>query len=111
LTRSPEVTYKSADVMRCQRSLGSCLDATLVLVALIALLAPVSAKAAYIQTNLVPPALAREFRGAWITTLNNITWPSKPGLAVAEQKRELLRILDVAAQVHLNALLFQVRPA
>ncbi len=67
--------------------------------------------AAYIHTNLAPPILQREFRGAWLTTLNNIDWPSKPGLPAEEQKRELVRIIDRAAQIHLNAVLFQVRPA
>ena len=98
--------------MRRQTSATHCaLRAMQAWSAMIPLLVAFSCQAAYVQTNLVPPNLDREFRGAWITTLNNITWPSKPGLPVAEQKRELLRILDVAAQVHLNALLFQVRPA
>src|SRR2546423_2840326 len=65
---------------------------------------------AYVPTNLVPPAVQREFRGVWVATLNNIDWPSKPGLKVAEQQQELLRILDRATEVHLNAILLQVRP-
>src|SRR5258706_8452882 len=67
--------------------------------------------AAYIHTNLAPPILQREFRGAWLTTLNNIDWPSKPGLPAEEKKRELVRIIERAAQIHLNGVLFQVRPA
>src|SRR3954464_5912141 len=67
--------------------------------------------AGYIRTNLMPPTLKREFRGVWVATVNNIDWPSKPGLPVNEQKRELIRIMDRAAQIHLNAVLFQVRPA
>jgi uncharacterized lipoprotein YddW (UPF0748 family) len=55
--------------------------------------------------------MEREFRGAWVATLNNIDWPSRPGLSVADQKKELQRILDRAVQLRLNALLFQVRPA
>jgi len=58
-----------------------------------------------------PPSPAREFRGAWVATVGNIDWPSKPGLPVAEQKAELLAILDHAAALRLNAVLFQVRPA
>src|SRR6267143_5838341 len=61
---------------------------------------------AYIHTNLAPPTLQREFRGAWVATLNNIDWPSKPGLPTEEQKRELVRIIERAAQIHLNAILF-----
>jgi uncharacterized lipoprotein YddW (UPF0748 family) len=55
--------------------------------------------------------VAREFRGAWIATVANIDWPSKEGLSVAEQKRELVRLLDLAAELNLNAVIFQVRPA
>jgi len=69
------------------------------------------AAAGYVRTNISPPAIQREFRGAWLATLNNIDWPSKPGLPVDEQKRELLRILDRAVELRLNALLFQVRPS
>jgi uncharacterized lipoprotein YddW (UPF0748 family) len=53
----------------------------------------------------------REFRGAWIATYANIDWPSKPGLSVAEQKSELLRLMDKAVDLRLNALLLQVRAA
>jgi uncharacterized lipoprotein YddW (UPF0748 family) len=64
----------------------------------------------YAPAPLTPPAPAREFRGAWIATVANIDWPSKPGLPVEQQKRELISLLDRAAQLHLNAVLFQVRP-
>lgn len=61
---------------------------------------------------LVVPLFAtqREFRGAWVATVYNIDWPSKAGLSATEQKRELCRLLDRAAQLKLNAILFQVRP-
>ena len=60
--------------------------------------------------DLVPPPPAREFRAAWITTVGNIDWPSKPGLSVAQQKAEMVALLDRAAQLHFNAVFFQVRP-
>jgi uncharacterized lipoprotein YddW (UPF0748 family) len=60
--------------------------------------------------NLSAPPPAREFRGAWIATVANIDWPSKPGLSVAQQKAELISLLDRAAQLHFNAIFFQVRP-
>lgn len=60
---------------------------------------------------LAPPEPMREFRGAWIATVANIDWPSKPGLPVAQQKAELIALLDRAAQLHFNAIIFQVRPA
>jgi uncharacterized lipoprotein YddW (UPF0748 family) len=65
----------------------------------------------YQPVSLTPPSPPREFRGAWVATVANIDWPSKPGLTVAEQKAELLLLLDRAVQLHLNAIIFQVRPA
>ncbi len=32
----------------------------------------------------------REFRAAWVATVSNINWPSKPGLSTAEQKAKPL---------------------
>ncbi|HEY2712174.1 MAG TPA: family 10 glycosylhydrolase [Chthoniobacterales bacterium] len=52
-----------------------------------------------------------EFRGAWVATVYNLDWPSKPGLSAETQKAELLALLDRAAELHLNAILLQVRPA
>ena len=60
--------------------------------------------------NISPPPPAREFRAAWIATVANIDWPSKPGLPVLQQKAELVSLLDRAAQLHFNAVFFQVRP-
>jgi uncharacterized lipoprotein YddW (UPF0748 family) len=61
------------------------------------------------ETISAPPP-PREFRAAWIATVANIDWPSKPGLPVAQQKGELIALLDHAVQLHLNAVFFQVRP-
>ncbi|HEU0040122.1 MAG TPA: family 10 glycosylhydrolase [Verrucomicrobiae bacterium] len=65
----------------------------------------------YEPANFTPPKPEREFRGAWVATVGNIDWPSRPDLGVAEQKAELLAILDRATQLKLNAIIFQVRPA
>ncbi len=54
---------------------------------------------------------AREFRGAWVATVHNIDWPSKPGLSEETQKAQLRALLDRAAELKLNAILLQVRPA
>jgi uncharacterized lipoprotein YddW (UPF0748 family) len=59
----------------------------------------------------MPPPAPREFRAAWVATVNNIDWPSRPGLPVAEQQAELRRIVSVAREIGLNALIVQVRPA
>jgi len=61
------------------------------------------------QTSVPPPA--RELRGSWIATVRNINWPSEPGLPVTKQKQQLLTLIESAANVGLNALIFQVRPA
>jgi uncharacterized lipoprotein YddW (UPF0748 family) len=61
--------------------------------------------------NITPPAPAREFRAVWIATVGNSCWPSKPGLTTDQQKAELIAILDRAAALKLNAVIFQVRPA
>ena len=60
---------------------------------------------------VVPPAPQREFRAAWIATVGNSCWPSKPGLTTAQQQAELIAIFDRAAALKLNAVIFQVRPA
>ena len=58
-----------------------------------------------------PPPVPREFRGVWVASVANIDWPSRRGLSTAEAQAELLALLDRAAALHLNAVVFQVRPA
>ncbi len=65
----------------------------------------------YAASTVVPPAPMREFRGAWVATVANIDWPSRKTLSTQEQQAELLAILDRAAQLKLNVIVFQVRPA
>ncbi|MGE0000813.1 MAG: glycoside hydrolase family 10 protein [Fimbriimonadaceae bacterium] len=61
------------------------------------------------MTGSVPPEPLREYRGAWVATVDNIDWPSKPGLPVDKQKQELRAIVATAEEVGLNMLVFQVR--
>jgi uncharacterized lipoprotein YddW (UPF0748 family) len=70
-----------------------------------------AADATYVPATVQPPAPLREFRGAWLATVANLDWPSKPGLPVAQQKAELIALLNRAVQLKLNAVIFQVRPA
>lgn len=65
----------------------------------------------YRPVSITPPNPQREFRGAWIATVANIDWPSKPGLSVEKQTAELVSLLDRAVELKLNAVVFQVRPA
>lgn len=53
----------------------------------------------------------REFRAVWVATVNNIDWPSQPGLSSEQQKNEVLDILDQQAKNGMNAIILQVRPA
>ena len=56
------------------------------------------------------PSAVREFRAAWVATVANINWPSKPGIPVEQQKREALELLDMLHENNFNAVVFQVRP-
>src|ERR1700677_801079 len=63
----------------------------------------------YQPSSVIPPEPPREFRGAWIATVANKDWPSAPGLSVAQQKAELISLLDTAVNLKLNAVIFQGR--
>ena len=56
------------------------------------------------------PQRAKELRGVWVATVNNIDWPSRKGMTVDEQKTELRAMLDRFAELRLNAVFLQVRP-
>lgn len=64
-----------------------------------------------VQSLTTPPPARREFRGVWIASVENIDWPSQPGLSTQEQKDELVGMLDRAVALRLNAVILQVRPA
>ncbi len=74
------------------------------------LLAATSLAHAWQQVNETAPEPVREFRAAWVATVFNLDWPSRSGLPAAEQKAELLRIIDQASKLRLNALILQIRP-
>jgi uncharacterized lipoprotein YddW (UPF0748 family) len=52
----------------------------------------------------------REMRAAWISTVDNIDWPSKPGLSDQEMKIEMTTLLDNLRSYNLNTVIFQIRP-
>jgi uncharacterized lipoprotein YddW (UPF0748 family) len=58
-----------------------------------------------------PPAFPREMRAAWVATVANIDWPSSKGRSEVQQQKEALAILNKAADLRLNAIFLQVRPA
>ncbi|MBR6593958.1 MAG: family 10 glycosylhydrolase [Clostridia bacterium] len=51
------------------------------------------------------------FYGVWVASVNNLDFPSKPGIPVAQMKEELEDIIATSKKAGLNAILFQVRPA
>jgi uncharacterized lipoprotein YddW (UPF0748 family) len=67
--------------------------------------------AVYVPASITPPKPAREFRAVWVATVDNIDWPSQRGLSTAEQKAELVALMDRAVQLKLNTVIFQVRPS
>lgn len=56
------------------------------------------------------PKAQQEFRAAWVATVANINWPSKPGLSTEDQQKEALALLDFLKTHNFNAVIFQVRP-
>jgi uncharacterized lipoprotein YddW (UPF0748 family) len=53
----------------------------------------------------------QEFRAVWVATVNNIDWPSKPGLTTEQQQKEAVKIITDSRNLNMNAIIFQVRPA
>jgi len=80
----------------------------------IAGLAAVALAAVVAVTSLGGPAHPepprREFRGVWVPTVANMDWPSKPGLPAQQQREELDGVVQAAAGLGYNAVVFQVRP-
>ena len=63
------------------------------------------------RCDRAPLSAPRELRGMWITTVNNIDWPSRPGLPAEEIKAEYRGWLDLAQQRNHNAVFVHVRPS
>ena len=79
---------------------------------MIRILLLISLCAAFAVTGLAQPLprVDREFRAVWVATVDNIDFPTKRGLPVEQQKKELLDIVDLAKRLRLNCIIFQVRP-
>ncbi|RYE22585.1 MAG: hypothetical protein EOP51_12855, partial [Sphingobacteriales bacterium] len=52
----------------------------------------------------------RDMRGAWVSSVSNIDWPSSRTLTTAQQQSSLLRILDTLANTGINTVFLQIRP-
>jgi uncharacterized lipoprotein YddW (UPF0748 family) len=57
----------------------------------------------------VPPDAPREFRAAWVATVQNIDWPTKRGLSTIEQQKEAIAILDRLVELNMNTAILQIR--
>ncbi len=53
----------------------------------------------------------KEFRGAWISSVYNLDWPSTKGLGIQQQKDEYIALLDKLKRTGINAVMVQVKPA
>ena len=49
-------------------------------------------------------------RAAWVASVSNLNFPSRPGLSASTQREQIHRIVSAAADCGLNALMVQVRP-
>lgn len=63
------------------------------------------------------PEPGRHLRGVWLTTVQNLDWPSPAAIALANEeerisvcKQELIAFLDRAVELNLNAVFLQVSP-
>lgn len=75
---------------------------------LISMLQP--AVAVPVLPETVPVGHHRELRGAWVASVANMHFPSRPGLTALEGQREIDALVARAAECRLNAIFFQVRP-
>lgn len=51
-----------------------------------------------------------ELRGAWISTVENIDWPTKGDVDPASQREDFIKLLDELQAAGINAIFTQVRP-
>lgn len=56
------------------------------------------------------PPLPREFRAVWVATVGGMDWPDATA-TTDQQKQAFLDILDKAVELHMNAIILQVRPS
>jgi uncharacterized lipoprotein YddW (UPF0748 family) len=64
------------------------------------------------EATRTPQSIApkHEMRAAWIASVENIDWPSAPGLSIAQQKSEFIALLDDVKKMGMNAVVVQIKP-
>lgn len=95
----------------------ACLLLTLIFLTSLPLKALAAAWDPYVQYfPASTPVIKRQLRGAWISTVVNLDWPSSKtkaitdnNLRIQKSKEELVRLLDKAAELNMNAVFLQVR--
>src|SRR5690349_13509782 len=99
--RNPSEGIRQGACKKGPLHVGASLSRPLQIVAVAAIL--INARAVtYLPSQVTPPAPLREMRGVWVATVANIDWPSTNGLSTAQQKAELVAIMDRAAELRLN---------
>ncbi len=64
------------------------------------------------NTKPTTPSAKKEMRGAWISTVFNLDWPSTASAGnAAKQKQEFSALLDQLQGMGMNAVFVQVRPS
>lgn len=102
-----------------KKFIGILLTAVIILTVLpVQVLAEVTPWTPY--TQYIPdktPVVKRELRGTWICTVGNMDWPSSAAKKIKtdaeriqKSKDELVKLLDKAVEMNLNAVFFQVSP-
>lgn len=71
--------------------------------------APDMSRVAGPDASIIPPIVPREFRGVWVSSTDGGDWPSRKGLSAEQQQQELIKLLDRARAIGLNAIVFHVR--
>jgi uncharacterized lipoprotein YddW (UPF0748 family) len=64
----------------------------------------------FTSTTIQAQASAKEFRGVWVATVDNIDWPSKGNFDSDSQKVEFIKLLDMHQRNGMNAVIVQIRP-
>ncbi len=113
ITANGYVTYISAPgfagtdqfTYRLQNTIGTFSDLATVVIS-VTPLAPCDPAPAEVEDRFPK----RDLRGAWVSTVSNIDWPSARTLTTTQQQTELINILDTLSKTGINSVFLQVRP-
>ena len=64
----------------------------------------------FFSNKIAAQTPAKEFRGVWVATVDNIDWPSKGNFNSDSQKVEFIKLLDMHQRNGMNAVIVQIRP-